>query len=123
VFSNSQSIASNLDVKFPLVNTQSVEHTLKQSTLHAPESSLNGRSTLKSKSHTKLAGPLPKRTVDLAEISNFAFGKMRLQDLDKEVEYSQWRKRIGAPLTIRTPDSQDQTRSIECKSLLTQDNL
>ena len=34
----------------------------------------------------------------MAELYNFAFNKMRLQENDKETEYKQWRKRIGAPL-------------------------
>jgi|TARA_B110000285_G_C15113391_1_gene612535 hypothetical protein len=36
--------------------------------------------------------------LDMAELYNFAFNKMRLQENDKETEYKQWRKRIGAPL-------------------------
>jgi|APSaa5957512535_1039671.scaffolds.fasta_scaffold183459_1 hypothetical protein len=39
----------------------------------------------------------------MAELYNFAFNKMRLQEVDKETEYKQWRKKIGAPLKDEVP--------------------
>ena len=35
---------------------------------------------------------------DMAEISNLAFNKMSIHEIDKDIEYRQWRKSIGAPI-------------------------